>query len=264
MSQTAFAFGKNWRRYLRGLDEERVRIAQVSIADLFGDLLGASFLDVGCGSGLFSLAAFRLGAERVVSFDVDPDSVDCCRELWAHAAKPVRWQVMRGSALDPGFMTSLGIFDVVYAYGVLHHTGNMCAALEQVCGRVAPGGRLCVSLYNRVGGWKGSRTWAVVKRLYNRAPGPLQFLLTASYAGLTLVAMAVRGSNPIRLVGGYRRNRGMSWWTDVRDWIGGYPYEFAAPREVLDRVHSLGYGLELVRLEAARGLGNNTFVFVRR
>ncbi len=44
-------------------------------------LAGNSFLDVGSGSGLFSLAAMRLGADRVHSFDYDPQSVGCTKEL---------------------------------------------------------------------------------------------------------------------------------------------------------------------------------------
>lgn len=77
-----FAFGENWRRFLETLSEERVREAGRSLREMLEmpSLSGLSFLDVGCGSGLFSLAARRLGA-RVRSFDYDPASVACALEL---------------------------------------------------------------------------------------------------------------------------------------------------------------------------------------
>src|SRR4030095_7798685 len=77
-----FEFGKNWTNFLRVLDEDRIARALASRRALRGvtDLGGASFLDVGSGSGLFSLAAHRLGA-RVRSFDYDAASVACTTEL---------------------------------------------------------------------------------------------------------------------------------------------------------------------------------------
>src|SRR5271154_68122 len=77
-----FAFGENWRRFLSVLDESRVASAEDSLRSMLevSDLRGKTFVDVGCGSGLFSLAARRLGA-RVHSFDYDPQSVACALEL---------------------------------------------------------------------------------------------------------------------------------------------------------------------------------------
>jgi 2-polyprenyl-6-hydroxyphenyl methylase/3-demethylubiquinone-9 3-methyltransferase len=85
-----FEFGKNWQRFLDLFSERRVRTATDSIRDFTGltDLKGKTFVDVGCGSGLFSLAANRLGAERLVSFDVDEFSVRCRRHLHEQAGAP--------------------------------------------------------------------------------------------------------------------------------------------------------------------------------
>ena len=122
-----FQFGANWWRFLGALNEERIATAEQSLKHMLGrtSLEGLKFVDVGCGSGLFSLAARRLGAE-VVSFDFDPQSVRCAEVLrskfFAHDEK---WTVREGSVLDAAFIDGLGRFDIVYSWGVLHHTGAM-------------------------------------------------------------------------------------------------------------------------------------------
>src|SRR5271166_3425303 len=166
----AFAFGENWRRFLSVVNDERIAQAVASVRRLLGvqSLEGKTFLDVGCGSGLFSLAAFKLGA-RVRSFDYDPQSVACAIELRSrYGDDPSSWEIERGSALDEGYLASLGQFDVVYSWGVLHHTGDMWRALGNMPALVAPGGDLVLSIYNDQGPW--SRVWKRVKQGYNRVP----------------------------------------------------------------------------------------------
>lgn len=76
-----FKFGANWKGFLAVLNEERIVLAEQSLRNMLDmDLKGTRFLDVGSGSGLFSLAARRLGA-TVHSFDYDPQSVACTEEL---------------------------------------------------------------------------------------------------------------------------------------------------------------------------------------
>src|SRR3954454_16328911 len=115
-----FEFGENWRRFLDVLDEERITRAERSLRDMLGveSLSGRSFLDIGSGSGLFSLAARRLGAERVHSFDFDPQSVACTRELRRrYFGDDPRWTIEQRSVLEEGFVEGLGRWDVVYSGG---------------------------------------------------------------------------------------------------------------------------------------------------
>ncbi len=165
-----FEFGKNWTRFLAALDDGRIARAEDSLRGMLEttDLKGKSFLDIGSGSGLFSLAARRLGA-RVHSFDYDPDSVACARELRReYFPGDQEWTIEEGSALDQNYIKSLGHFDVVYSWGVLHHTGEMWRALENAALPVAPCGRLFLAIYNDMG--SQSARWRWVKKTYNHLP----------------------------------------------------------------------------------------------
>jgi 2-polyprenyl-6-hydroxyphenyl methylase/3-demethylubiquinone-9 3-methyltransferase len=261
-----FGFGANWRRFLATVDEDRIAQAATSLAEALRQpsLAGRRFLDAGCGSGLFSLAARRLGAS-VVSFDYDPESVACAEELRRRFDGSSRdWSVQEGSVLDAAFLESLGRFDVVYSWGVLHHTGALWAALQLVAERVEPGGVLYTSIYNDQG-W-ASRAWLGVKRTYNRLPRGLRFVVVvpslAVLWGPRLVIETLRG-HPGRAWNAYARSsRGMSPWRDVVDWVGGLPFEVARPDEVFAYCRDRGFILRTLKTQAG-GHGCNEFVFER-
>lgn len=260
-----FAFGDNWQRFVRNhLDASARERARGSIQRLLRveDLRGASVLDVGCGSGLFSLAAHELGAERLVSFDLDPVSVECCASLRTEAGGPPGWQILHGSILDPAFVERLGLFDVVYAWGVLHHTGRMWDALGCTARCVGPGGLLALAIYNRVDGrWRGSRFWEREKRLHARSSPPVKRLLEAGYAGYLVARAVMTFQHPLANFT-TRGQRGMNWLVDVRDWVGGYPYEYASAGEIFEFCRR-NLDLSLESLRTTNGYGNNEFVFRR-
>ena len=253
-----FTFGRNWSRFLRQFNATRLASAEQSLLDRLGcdSLKEKRFLDVGCGSGLFSLAAWRLGA-RVVSFDYDPQAVACAQFLREKVhADEQSWTILRGSALDADFLAGLGCFDIVYAWGVLHHTGDQWRALNHVMQITASGGILFVALYNDQG-WI-SQYWAIVKQLYNQVwfMRPVLLAIYAPlYVGLRGAARALRGPS--------RQERGMSLWYDLIDWLGGWPFEVAAPEQVLTHVQAQGFQ-PLRVITVGRRHGCNEFVLERR
>jgi 2-polyprenyl-6-hydroxyphenyl methylase/3-demethylubiquinone-9 3-methyltransferase len=175
-----FAFGQNWQSYLRVLTEDRIAAAVASLEGMLGAdrIAGATFLDVGSGSGLSSLAANRLGAARIHSFDFDRDSVACTEAVRGrHGSPRAAWTVEQGSALDDGYLASLGQWDIVYSWGVLHHTGDMWTAIDRVSRLVRPGGTLFIAIYNDQG--PISKVWTRVKRLYNAGAAGKLAVLTA-------------------------------------------------------------------------------------
>ena len=263
-----FEFGRNWSRFLALLSADRIQAAEDSLRYLLesDNLAGRTFLDIGSGSGLFSLAARRLGA-RVHSFDYDPDSVACTAELrQRYFPGDPAWTIEQGSVLDEVYLRQLSAADVVYSWGVLHHTGAMWQALANVSDLVRPGGRLFIAIYNDQG--SRSRRWRRIKQTYNQLPT----LLRPPFAALVIapdeLKKAVSAMLGLRF-GAYLRawrqtdpRRGMNHWRDIVDWVGGYPYEYAAPEEIFDFFRQRGFTLSRLLCKGV-GLGCNEFVFVK-
>jgi 2-polyprenyl-6-hydroxyphenyl methylase/3-demethylubiquinone-9 3-methyltransferase len=253
-----FSFGRNWQKYLDDLPAEATDSMRAYVADWLGsDLTGQRLVDIGSGQGLTSLSAFRLGAS-VVSLDLDPHSVAATRRLRESAGSPDSWQVEQGSILDAAFVGSLGTFDIVVSWGVLHHTGSLWQAIDTAAGLVAPGGRLWIALYHRT---RQSGRSLRIKRMYAALPGAGKAVFRGSYAAAKIAKNLVVRRRLPALRGAYDA-RGMNWWRDIEDWLGGLPYEVSSPGEVLERVRPNGF--ELLRLhDAIAEAGNDVYLFRR-
>jgi 2-polyprenyl-3-methyl-5-hydroxy-6-metoxy-1,4-benzoquinol methylase len=256
-----FRFGKNWTEFARSVTAAHLDRARLALAELVGtdDLSGKTFLDVGCGSGIHSLAAHNMGA-AVIAFDFDRDSVSTAIQLRDAHVLEDPYPVITGSILDTAFLSGLGRFDVVYAWGVLHPTGAMWQAFDNVAGLVGDDGCLVLAIYNDQG--IATHGWRTVKRMYVQG-GPVVRWSLIRLVGLyftvrAFVAQAVKGRRYTRV-----ERRGMERRYDLVDWVGGYPFEVAKPEQVFD--YFLKRGFELRRLTtAAGGHGCNEFRFERR
>lgn len=245
--ETRFAFGANWAKFLSVLDDERIRTAETSLKMMLGaeDLRGKTFLDIGSGSGLFSLAARRLGA-KVHSFDYDAQSVACTVELKRrYFPGDAEWEIERGSALDANYMNRLGRFDVVYSWGVLHHTGAMWLGFELALKRVVAGGKLFIAIYNDQG-WK-SHLWWLIELVYNKLPRPIDRIYAYVFGTVIEIinigkyAIKLKPMTAIKPLISYKNNRGMSRMHDMVDLIGGFPFEFATYDVLQDYFSSRGF-----------------------
>lgn len=261
-----FEFGRNWQSFVRdGIDEGSIASAVASLRRLLvvEDLRGCTFLDLGCGSGLSSLAALTLGAVGVVAFDVDADAVAASIELRRRAGiDSARWRVVQGSILDEDFLATLEPADVVYAWGSLHHSGSLWQAIDNAVRLLRPSAALAISIYNEVASVVGgSAQWWRIKRFYNRAPPTVRLLMEYAYLAQRAARDLGVGRNP--LLRARERARGMSYRHDVRDWLGGFPYEYASAGAVFNHIHTK-HGLELVYLNTGDGHVCNELTFRRR
>jgi 2-polyprenyl-6-hydroxyphenyl methylase/3-demethylubiquinone-9 3-methyltransferase len=195
----------------------------------------------------------RLGASRVVGLDVDPVSVSTSQANAAHwlagSASLFSFQLI--SALDTTQMEAQGRFDIVYSWGVLHHTGNMARALQNAAQRVDTHGLFMIAIYNKH--WS-SLPWKFIKWLYNRANSFGQKLLVWIFTPVIFAAkFVVTFENPLTM------KRGMDFMHNIIDWVGGYPYEYASIPEITETLKQLGFEMQVVR-PAAVPTGCNEFV----
>ncbi len=270
LDNQSFAFGKNWQLFIKKhLNQARVDETKKSFIEFYDghNLKGKTFIDVGCGSGLFSLVAYQLGASKILSFDIDLDSVKCCEYLREKEGNPANWQIMHGSILDENFVSKLGKYDFIYSWGVLHHTGNMWKAIENTSKLVADKGLLYIAIYNKADGlgiypdgrFGSSKFWVKVKKLYTSLPLLLQNLVDYTVMSVLILSYLVTLNNPIKKIRNHKGFRGMAWSTDIKDWLGGYPYEYASVAEVFNFVKKLRLSLE--NLKCNNGLMNNEYLF---
>ena len=157
--------------------------------------------------------------------------------------------------LDSAYLNVLGKFDVVYSWGVLHHTGCMWSALANVAPLVAPSGKLFVAIYNDQG-WI-SKYWTVVKKNYNKGLSRKTLLTIIHAPYLVLARWLVRTFS-----GKGDLERGMSYWRDMEDWLGGYPFEVAKSEQILSFYKRRGFQLQKLKTSGGR-CGCNEYVFLK-
>lgn len=254
-----FAFGKNWAEYAEKIGEADIKEAVDGLSRLLGNerLDGKRFLDIGCGSGIHSLAALLLGAAEVVALDIDPDSVATTRAFLDRHFPEGNFKVEQRSVFDLE-LKELGRFEVVYSWGVLHHTGDLHRALQSAAFLVADSGILVFALYRKT--WM-CWLWKVEKRWYAHNLPKVQSLARSIYILAFRIGLLLTGRNFDKYVQQYQMNRGMDFYHDVHDWMGGWPYESISPERVRRLMHGLGFYEIRSFISGGRLLGRYSGIF---
>jgi 2-polyprenyl-6-hydroxyphenyl methylase/3-demethylubiquinone-9 3-methyltransferase len=236
-----FPFGENWSEYAKHIDEARIEEAKKGLLRFLQleEIQNKTFLDIGCGSGLHALAALKLGAESVVATDIDPVSVATTIDVLGKNAPSSSYEVREISVFDLPKQIHTP-FDVVYSWGVLHHTGDMYRAITIASSLVAPGGILALALYRRT---LMCKLWRYIKRWYTNSSKQNQKRVQSVYIFLLKLRYALLRRDFEAMRTNYLSSRGMSFEHDVHDWLGGYPYESVTPEEVYQHMERLGFTL---------------------
>jgi predicted RNA methylase len=219
-----YAFGQNWLKFNEKFSINHLRYVRENIENLFEStgIENKSVLDIGSGSGIHALAFISLGARKVTCFDQDNESVQATKNtLEKNVADQNKWEVFKGDILKKNERASKS-YDIVYSWGVLHHTGNLRQALLNASSFCNDNGMLVLALYRKT---SFDKFWKIEKFLYSRSHRTVQLLLEFFYIFLFALAYSFTGRNFYRYVKNYHVNRGMNFFVDVRDWLGGYPYE---------------------------------------
>lgn len=259
--QKRFDFGKNWKNFLEGINNQHIENSKGKLLEglEMNHLKGKSFLDVGSGSGLSSLSA-KISGARVFSFDYDEHSVFSTQYLKnKFFNEDPDWEIEKGSVLDKNYMESLGKFDIVYSWGVLHHTGHLKAALENVNQNVKRGGYLFIAIYNDQG--VRSRIWKGLKKTYVNIKMTRPLFIALGYI-LFWFPQFVKGilTGKPNFQKDYKKKRGMSLHHDIVDWMGGYPFEVATRETIINIYEKQGYKLNKL-ISCGKKLGCNEYVF---
>jgi len=252
-----FDFGANWQQFSQSsLDSLKFEEAFNSLDQLIGHekIKGSSFLDIGCGSGIFAIAASLAGAKKVVGIDISKESIAVSIGNKKRFANQNTIDFFHKSVFDDDIL-QLGQFDIVYSWGVLHHTGDMWWSIKIASQLVSPNSLFVIAIYNKH--WS-SKIWKVIKRFYNIVPAIIQRLMIWLFFIIIAIAkLIVTRKNPFK-----KQKRGMSFYYDVIDWVGGYPYEYADKNEVINCAERLGFKcIKFVKPVVPTGC--NEFVFLK-
>ncbi len=244
--EITFSFGENWQSYLETVSEKEIESSKKDILNWLSpdNIQGKRVIDIGSGSGVHSLSFYLLKVNSLYSLDYDQNSVDATKTLWEKSNQPDNWTVTQGSILDKELVHTLGTFDIVYSWGVLHHTGSMWEAIENAASLVKPGGLFWISLYT-----KGSRYTKDLnlKKKYNRSSAWGKRLMVWKSILRFMLVRLYHLQNPFAW--NQKTERGMNTYHDIIDWLGGLPYEVASADEILQ--FGRDNQLELIRIQAA-------------
>lgn len=261
-----FEFGANWAEFSAYVDAKRLDDSVANLKRLMGrgSFEGEDWIDVGCGSGLSSVAAAKLGA-NVLAVDLDPKCVETTNFLAMKFGVVDRVNAQVWSVFDLGAEGKK--FDVVYSWGVLHHTGDMDRAIMSCLGLVRSGGEFAVALYRKT---RLCWFWKIEKRFYKSAGIRTQRWTRFVYLLLRRLAFRIKGQDFKSYRDSYSSSRGMKFEHDLHDWLGGYPYESISPSNLRKFVEEADFALvrQFIATERVKvgvlGSGCDEFVFRRK
>lgn len=255
-----FNFGENWENFSKNqLSSTKIQEAKKDFVKFFQNesIKNQTFIDIGFGQGMSLLIANTLGAITVGN-DINPlsEKVLEFNKSYFSDIKEISIPIIIGSILKESTLNAIRQineqYDIVHSWGVLHHTGEMWEAINNSSELVNKNGKFIIAIYNKH--WS-SPLWHTIKKTYNYSPKFIKKLIISIFYFIILIAkFSVTFKNP------FKKERGMSFYYDVIDWVGGYPYEYANKEEIQTYIENLGFQL-IYYNKAQVPTGCNEYVF---
>ena len=263
-----FKFGENWLKFNKLINYKKILQATKSLKKYNIKFKKKSFLDVGCGSGLFSLAASTMGCNKIYSIDVDNSSIKSTQIVRNNfKKKSLNWKVEKVSLIGDNFKKKCFNYDIIYCWGVAHHTGNMFKAFKNLSDVAKLNSYLIIAIYNDEG--LKSKIWWLIKFIYNFVPQGLKKLyaffimsiIRKLYVIIRLLFTLKFNELYSFLKKKTKRTRGMNKEIDIMDWVGGYPYEYIKFNDL--KKYFIAKGFKVIKSHQCKGPGNHEIVFKR-
>jgi ubiquinone/menaquinone biosynthesis C-methylase UbiE len=124
---------------------------------------GKNVLEIGCGMGTDTMRFARAGAE-VTAVDLSERSLDLARQRSEIFGLSDRITFVHSNAEELEGVPDSPVYDLIYSFGVIHHTPSPRRVLEQARRRLAPGGEVKVMVYHR-------RSWKVAEIILSYGKG---------------------------------------------------------------------------------------------
>lgn len=262
-----FSFWKNWERYLKNLDENKIHEATSCIENFFWDkdiIKWKYIIDFWCWSWLMSYAFVKLWAKKVISIDIDDYSLKCAISLKEKFnIADDKWIIKKWSVLDETFIKSLWEVDILYSWWVIHHTWDMWKWLNLVDSLVKKWWYFYLAIYNDsniILEWT-SKFWLKIKKIYSKNSF-LKYIIKPIYIIYYMLWLLVHFKNPISYIKNYSSVRGMSFFIDIEDWLWWYPYEYASFDEINNFYLKKDYKLQISK--KVRSIWCNEFLFQKK
>ena len=259
-----FSFWKNWQNFLKKINDENIDKAKEIILKFLWDeniIKWNTIIDFWSWSWLMSLAFLELWVKEIISIDIDDYSIECAeylREKYKYNKK--KWKILKGSVLDENFIKSLPKVDMLYSWWVIHHTWDMWKWLDLMLNLIKDNWYFYTAIYNDsnfILEWT-SKFWLKEKRIYSKYKF-LRYIIKPIYTFYYITWLIIHWINPIKYIKNYSFSRWMSFWNDIEDWLGWYPYEYATFDEIQSFFEKNNY--KLLNSKKVRSIWCNEFLF---
>ncbi len=210
-----------------------------------------SVLDAGCGTGIFSAIFANQGASRVTGIDISKGSLGTARGLKEKFGLDAA-EFLQQDMLELPFADAS--FDIVWAWGTVHHTTDPFRAIDQLIRVLKPGGALLLAVYTRT---RLTFLHEIIRKILVRTPRrSWTFLSKVMAFFLTPVVFFFKKREKSR--------KGEKLEELILDWYFVPIRSYYRPEEIQEYLEGKGFAIEIFLPASGRFDSTSNFIFKAR